>query len=71
MRRRSEEASLEPKGDVRYRSMQPQPGKMLTQHTGLPPRAGVTGKKPGFKTARPGAATGAKSGGAGGGRKPR
>ncbi|WP_314972723.1 YgiQ family radical SAM protein [Comamonas testosteroni] len=53
VRRRSEEASLEPKGDVRFRSSQPQPGKLLTQHTGLPPRAGVTtGKaKPGFKTA--------------------
>jgi len=52
VRRRSEEVSLEPKGDVRFRSSQPQPGKLLTQHTGLPPRAGVTGKaKPGFKTA--------------------
>ncbi|BDR09370.1 UPF0313 protein [Comamonas testosteroni] len=52
VRRRSEEASLEPKGDVRFRSSQPQPGKLLTQHTGLPPRAGVTGKaKSGFKTA--------------------
>ncbi|KGG93606.1 MULTISPECIES: YgiQ family radical SAM protein [Comamonas] len=52
VRRRSEETSLEPKGDVRFRSSQPQPGKLLTQHTGLPPRAGVTGKaKPGFKTA--------------------
>jgi hypothetical protein len=32
----------EPKGDVRFRSTAPQPGRMLTQHTGLPPRAGVT-----------------------------
>ncbi|MBV8248111.1 MAG: DUF3362 domain-containing protein, partial [Comamonas sp.] len=63
VRRRSEDASLEPKGDVRFRSSQPQPGKLLTQHTGLPPRAGVGGKtKPGFKAAaRP----------AGGARKPR
>ena len=53
VRRRSEEASLEPKGDVRFRSSQPQPGKMLTQHTGLPPRAGVTGKvRPGARPAK-------------------
>ncbi|MEX8192387.1 YgiQ family radical SAM protein [Comamonas guangdongensis] len=65
VRRRSEDASLEPKGDVRFRSSQPQPGKLLTQHTGLPPRAGVGGKaKPGFKAA----AGPAKSGGT---RKPR
>ena len=55
VRRRSEEASMEPKGDVRFRTNQPQPGKMLTQHTGLPPRAGVAPKggkaKPGFKAA--------------------
>ncbi|PTT22022.1 YgiQ family radical SAM protein [Acidovorax sp. HMWF029] len=31
----------EPKGDVRFRGTAPQPGRMLTQHTGLPPR--VTG----------------------------
>jgi len=31
----------EPKGDVRFRSAQPKPGQMLTQHTGLPPRAGL------------------------------
>ncbi len=31
----------EPKGDVRFRSAQPKPGQLLTQHTGLPPRAGV------------------------------
>ena len=63
VRRRSEEASMEPKGDVRFRSNQPQPGKMLTQHTGLPPRAGVKAK-PGFKSAKP-------AGSAGGNRKPR
>lgn len=44
VRRRSEEASMEPKGDVRFRKAQPQPGKMLTQHTGLPPRAGIKAK---------------------------
>src|SRR5256885_3616703 len=32
--------SREPAGDVRFRSSQPQPGRMLTQHTGLPPRPG-------------------------------
>jgi len=31
-------ASQEPTGDVRFRTVQPQPGKLLTQHTGLPPR---------------------------------
>jgi len=25
---------------------QPKPGQMLTQHTGLPPRAGTAGKGP-------------------------
>ena len=38
----------EPKGDVRFRSNTPQPGRMLTQHTGLPPR--VTGSGPGAKS---------------------
>lgn len=34
--------------DVRFaKPGQPAPGRMLTQHTGLPPRAGVGGKKPG------------------------
>ncbi|QXZ11009.1 YgiQ family radical SAM protein [Comamonas sp. Y33R10-2] len=54
VRRRTVEESQEPKGDVRFRTSAPQPGKMLSQHTGLPPRAGVTGKatskaKPAFK----------------------
>ncbi|GAB2819967.1 YgiQ family radical SAM protein [Comamonas piscis] len=31
----------EPKGDVRFRTAQPKPGQLMTQHTGLPPRAGV------------------------------
>jgi len=54
VRRRQDDAGLEPKGDVRFRSSQPQPGKMLTQHTGLPPRAGVTGKaRPGARPAKP------------------
>ena len=62
VRRRVQDEN-EPQGDVRFRNSQPQPGKLLTQHTGLPPRAGVGGKtKPGFKAAaRP----------AGGARKPR
>ena len=34
-------------GDVRFaKPGQPAPGRMLTQHTGLPPRAGVNAKKP-------------------------
>ena len=33
--------SLEPTGDVRFRTEAPKAGRMLTQHTGLPPRAGV------------------------------
>ncbi|MDR3064917.1 MAG: YgiQ family radical SAM protein [Comamonas sp.] len=54
VRRRPEDAGLEPKGDVRFRSSQPQPGRLLTQHTGLPPRAGVMGKpKPGGRPAKP------------------
>ena len=53
VRRRPEDAGLEPKGDVRFRSSQPQPGRLLTQHTGLPPRAGVMGKpKPGGRPAK-------------------
>jgi uncharacterized radical SAM protein YgiQ len=73
VRRRSEEASMEPKGDVRFRTNQPQPGKMLTQHTGLPPRAGVAAKaakgKPAFKAAAKPAAGVGKPGA--GSRKPR
>ncbi|MEB5965287.1 YgiQ family radical SAM protein [Comamonas testosteroni] len=54
VRRRQDDAGLEPKGDVRFRSSQPQPGRLLTQHTGLPPRAGVMGKaKPGGRPAKP------------------
>ncbi|MCS4293034.1 putative radical SAM protein YgiQ [Comamonas sp. BIGb0152] len=47
----------EPKGDVRFRSAQPQAGQLLTQHTGLPPRAGVRAAagKPG-PARKPGAA---------------
>ncbi|MDL5038954.1 YgiQ family radical SAM protein [Comamonas resistens] len=62
VRRRSEETNMEPKGDVRFRKAQPQPGKLLTQHTGLPPRAGVK--------ARP-APKSSKAGIAASGRKPR
>lgn len=29
--------------------VQPEPGQILTQHTGLPPRAGIQGKAPGKK----------------------
>jgi len=37
---------MEPKSDVRFRGAEvrgnsPRPGKLLTQHTGLPPRPGV------------------------------
>jgi len=38
----------EPQGDVRFRRAEPKPGRMLTQHTGLPPRPGV-GKSLGGK----------------------
>ena len=44
VRRRVVEASQEPQGDVRFRRAEPQPGKIMTQHTGLPPRAGVGSK---------------------------
>ena len=51
VRRRTQENN-EPQGDVRFRTAAPKPGKMLSQHTGLPPRAGVTGKaKSAFKAA--------------------
>ncbi|WP_370678567.1 YgiQ family radical SAM protein [Comamonas sp. GB3 AK4-5] len=43
VRRRTPEAQ-EPQGDVRFRKAQPQPGRILTQHTGLPPRAGAGGR---------------------------
>ena len=73
VRRRTDEASMEPKGDVRFRTNQPQPGKMLTQHTGLPPRAGVAAKaakgKPAFKAAAKPAGGAGKPGT--GARKPR
>ncbi len=42
--RAAEQAAREPTEDVRFRTAQPAPGKMLSQHTGLPPRAGVTRK---------------------------
>ena len=44
--------SLEPRDDVRFRTAQPKPGQMLSQHTGLPPRAGVAGGKSGSGGAR-------------------
>ena len=44
VRRRVQEQQ-EPQGDVRFRRSEPQPGKLLTQHTGLPPRAGTGGKR--------------------------
>jgi hypothetical protein len=28
---------------------QPKPGQILSQHTGLPPRAGTAGKKPSYR----------------------
>jgi hypothetical protein len=37
LRRRPQEQQ-EPKDDVRFRTAQPRPGQMLSQHTGLPPR---------------------------------
>jgi radical SAM superfamily enzyme YgiQ (UPF0313 family) len=45
-RKQDEHALLEPKSDVRFRGAEvrgnaPRPGKLLTQHTGLPPRPGV------------------------------
>ena len=43
LRRRTQEAQ-EPQGDVRFRRADPRPGQVLTQHTGLPPRAGTQGK---------------------------
>ena len=54
----------EPQGDVRFRKPQPQPGRMLTQHTGLPPRAGVGGAaraagKPAARGAKPAGKPGA------------
>ena len=52
----------DPGGDVRLRSSQPKPGRMLTQHTGLPPRPGVGGSA---------GAAGAGRKAAPGGRKPR
>ena len=54
-RKVDESVAKEPKGDVRFRAQDnaPRPGKLMTQHTGLPPRAGVKpraaapgGKKP-------------------------
>ena len=57
--------SREPAGDVRFRSSQPQPGRMLTQHTGLPPRPGVGGPS------RSAGAAGSGRKAAPGGRKPR
>ncbi|MEG0054186.1 MAG: DUF3362 domain-containing protein, partial [Comamonas sp.] len=50
VRRRTQESN-EPQGDVRFRTAQPKPGQMLSQHTGLPPRAGVKGGKPAGKPA--------------------
>ncbi|MEG0923356.1 MAG: YgiQ family radical SAM protein, partial [Comamonas sp.] len=52
-RRTPDEASLEPTGDVRFRTAQPKPGQILTSHTGMPPRAGVRsgGGKPASRAA--------------------
>ncbi len=48
-----EHAAKEPKGDVRFRAQdnRARPGKLMTQHTGLPPRAGVKSRTaaPGLK----------------------
>ena len=49
---RRPQAQQEPKGDVRFRSEPPKAGQILTQHTGMPPRAGVRGKG---RPAKPGA----------------
>ena len=69
VRRRTPDASAqEPRGDVRFRSAAPKPGQMLTQHTGLPPRAGVKPKGPGKPTFKAAGKPGSK---AGTGRKPR
>ncbi|WP_284337598.1 YgiQ family radical SAM protein [Comamonas sp. NoAH] len=55
-RKVDEQALMEPKGDVRFRNKesaaQPRPGKLLTQHTGLPPRAGVRSRS--SQAAKPG-----------------
>ena len=43
----------EPQGDVRFRSNNaPESGRILTQHTGLPPRATGGGKRPGARKPR-------------------
>ncbi|MFG5775960.1 YgiQ family radical SAM protein [Comamonas sp. J-3] len=69
VRRRTPDASAqEPRGDVRFRSPAPKPGQMLTQHTGLPPRAGVKPKGPGKPTFK---AAGKPASKPGAGRKPR
>ena len=69
---RMQEDSREPREDVRFRPAQPQPGRMLTQHTGLPPRAGTgaTGRAKGTAGGKPakGAASGKPQSGA---RRPR
>ena len=57
LRRRPQELE-EPQGDVRFRSSAPQPGRMLTQNTGLPPRAG-TGARTGSRGNAGGNAAGA------------
>ena len=44
VRRRSAPNPQEPQGDVRFRTNEPQRGQVLTQHTGLPPRAGASGR---------------------------
>lgn len=53
-RKVDEMAAREPKGDVRFARNQPKAGQMLTQHTGLPPRAAVGPKgKSGGKPVKP------------------
>ncbi|GAA4421031.1 YgiQ family radical SAM protein [Acidovorax lacteus] len=60
------QALNEPRGDVRFRTSEPQPGRLLTQHTGLPPRN--TGAAPAARGPRPAAKGGLGKGGTGKGR---
>ena len=52
-RKVDEIAAREPKEDVRFARNQPKAGQMLTQHTGLPPRAGVNARSKPFGKAKP------------------
>jgi hypothetical protein len=53
VRRRSAPNPQEPQGDVRFRTNEPQRGQVLTQHTGLPPRAGASGRSSRSNSAAP------------------